>query len=148
MIEEEENDPLNEAPMLRSLKGRPDPFVVPDGFFDRFPNVVQQCVAGKRSSFPLFGYRWAALVIGVTVAAMAIWWALPVKNAQVDDPLARSPIDISPDELPIDEYAIWEIYTDPTTPLFEDVSIVLDETELIAYLEHENIDVELLILEP
>ena len=148
MIEKEGNDPLNEAPMLRSLKGRPDPFVVPDGFFDRFPNVVQQSVAGKGSSLRSFGYKWAALAIGITIAVMAIWWALPVKNGQADDPLAQLPIDISPDELPIDEYAIWEIYTDPTTPLFEDVSIVLDETELIAYLEHENIDVELLILEP
>jgi Spy/CpxP family protein refolding chaperone len=42
-----EPDPLDEAPLLRSVP-RVDPFEVPEGFFDRFPAVMASRVAAGR----------------------------------------------------------------------------------------------------
>lgn len=142
-------DPLNDAPILRSLKARPDPFVVPAGFFDRFPQALRSRPAKHQVAFDGIWMKRFALSIGVIAVILAVWWALPIADRYATDATGRElAIDVSPDELPLNESLYWELHTDPDQRLFEEVMIELDENELMAYLEHENVDVELLIQEP
>lgn len=145
-----EQDPLDEAPLLRSLKAAPDPFVVPDAFFDRFPHHVQQRLVKNEKAFAT-GIWWKrlALSIGVIAVVIAVWWALLYSDRSIADPtVAELVLDVSPQELPVDEAIVWDVYADADQPLFGVVQLELDENELYAYLEHENVDVELLMEEP
>jgi hypothetical protein len=146
---ERTDDPLNEAPLLRSLKGRPEPFVPPAGFFDRFPHMVQDRVVMKQVG-PSIGIwlKRLAVSIGIVAVVLAVWWARP----NSDRPLGNSVneelvLDVAPQELPLDETLVWEVYADADRPLFGEVTLELEEHELYAYLEHENVDVELLMTE-
>lgn len=49
-----DQDPLNDAPLLRSVP-RTDPFEVPEGFFDRFPELV---MAKVERPLPLWLRAW------------------------------------------------------------------------------------------
>lgn len=142
-------DPLNEAPLLRSLKGAADPFVVPDGFFHRFPHTVQQRVVKKETGFESgIWLKRLALSIGVIAVVVAVWWALPVPDPSKMDPINDELVlDVSPQELPVDETIVWDVYADADRPLFGEVMLELNENELYAYLEYENVDVELLMEE-
>lgn len=141
-------DPLNDAPILRSLKARPDPFVAPEGFFDRSPHLIQERVVKKDLPMSGIWMKRLALSIGVIAVVIAVWWALPVTDRSAADPIEPElVIDVSPDELPLNESLLWAVQNDPDQPLFEEVMIELEEEELMAYLEYENVDVEHLIEE-
>lgn len=141
-------DPLNDAPILRSLKARPDPFVAPEGFFDRSPHLIRERVVKKDLPMSGIWVKRLALSIGVIAVVIAVWWALPVTDHSAADPIEQElVIDVSPDELPLNESLLWAVQNDPDQPLFEDVMIELEEEELMAYLEYENVDVEHLIEE-
>jgi hypothetical protein len=146
---EHTDDPLKEAPQLRSLKGRPEPFIAPPGFFDRFPHMVQDRIVVQKAG-PSRGVwlKRLALSIGVVAMVFAIWRALPNSDRPIEDAFnAGLVLDISPQELPMDEALVWEVYADADRPLFGEVTLELEEHELYAYLEHENVDVELLMTE-
>ena len=146
--QEHMHDPLNEAPLLRSLKGKADPFVAPIGFFDRFPHTVQERIIKKDVSADAIWFKRLALSCGVIAVVIAVWWALPVGDPSAADPISEElVIDVSQEELPMDESLLREAHSDPDQPLFENVMIELEEDELMAYLENENVDVELLIEE-
>lgn len=51
-----DQDPLNDAPLLRSVP-HTDPFEVPEGFFDRFPQLVMAKVERPQ---PRWGRAWNA----------------------------------------------------------------------------------------
>ncbi len=143
-----EHDPLNEAPLLRSLKDAPVPFLVPDGFFDRFPHAVQERVVEKGTSIDGIWLRRLALFMGVIAVVLAVWLAVPVSDRSIADPINDELVlDVSPQELPVNETLVWDVYADSDQPLFGNVLLELDEHELYAYLEHENVDVELLMEE-
>jgi hypothetical protein len=141
------HDPLDKAPMLRSLKGAPDPFVVPDAFFVRFPHTVQgRAVAtGSRSVNWSSRLVWA---LGMLALVATLWFALPQGEGSGTLPQhTEFALDVHPEELPVNEHLVWDVYADAGQPLFGEVLLELDERELHAYLEHENVDVELLMLE-
>ncbi len=142
------DDPLNKAPLLRSLKNGPEPFMVPDGFFMQFPHTVQARVVKKGSSARGVWLPRLALSLGVIAIVFAIWWALPNADRSPADPMHEELVlDVSPQELPVNETLVWDVYADTDQPLFGHVLLELDEKELYAYLEYENVDVELLMEE-
>jgi hypothetical protein len=143
------DDPLKEAPLLRSLKGASDPFVVSDEFFDRFPHIVQARLVKKQIAVArgIWSKR-LALSLGVIAIIFALWWALPVSERSIEDPInVQLVLDVSPQELLVDGSMIWDVYAHADQPLFGAVKLDLDENELFAYLEYENVDVELLMEE-
>ncbi len=145
MRRNEEHDPLDDAPLLRGLKGGADPLVVPDGFFERFPHEVQAKVT--RRAAPVDGIWMTRLAwsLGVVAVVLAVWFALPLMQDPVVAPQEMA-LDVHPEELPLNEHLVWDVYADDV-PLFSEVLLDLEEHEMIAYLEHENVDVELLMLE-
>ncbi len=79
-----ENDDLERiAPMLSRIP-RTDPFVLPEGFHDRFAQEVQARL--PRASTAAVRHTWlrrAAFALPVLAALLAVWWMLrpPAPNA-------------------------------------------------------------------
>jgi hypothetical protein len=142
------DDALNDAPLLRSLKGAPDPFIVTEGFFERLPHAVQAKVARKRVWYEVLSVKHVVAAMAFVAVVLAVWWALPRAEEALNGTYAELDLDVHPDELLVQDHLVWDVYADPGQPLFGEVLLELDERELFAYLEHENVDVELLMMEP
>ncbi len=151
------NDPTASDDMKRSaptLFGLPktDPFVVPEGFFDRFPHEVQGLLTARR---PNDGLRsvWKRVAMALPVVALlglGSWWAL--RPAQLPMPvysIATAPLnDGELDQLNDDELLAL---TEDVSPLADpaeamgQVEIQLNDDELIAYLDGAGVDYNELI---
>jgi hypothetical protein len=140
------------APTLFSLP-KVDPFVLPDGFFERFPHEVQARIVESKK-VPWLG-NWAkrlsiALPV-LVIAAGGLWWMQhqPLQ-ANVGEVAAATLTPLSDDELDgLDDSDLLAL-VEETSATADDLGAVdlnLDETELIAYLEGENADVDQLLTE-
>lgn len=141
----------SDAPVLAGLP-KADPFVVPEGFFDRFPHQVQASITAQQPAPDLawpWWKRWVAALPVVLLAAVGIWMATrsngPVETPAVAiTPLTDGELDA------IDDTEILAAFDDsdageiPAEGLGE-VALQLEEDELLAYLEHEDADMTDLI---
>lgn len=151
MNDRHENEELERiAPTLSAREPR-DPFVVPEGFFDRFPHEVQAAIAARARR-----RGWAGLPVPVRRLAFALpliallvgtWWYF---NTEGDStPIAELSTTPSLEELSWSdqEYLLASLEEEGfATAAFTDVE--LTEAELAAYLMHENVDITELITEP
>lgn len=151
MIDPNDTDDLKDAPLLRSIPQH-DPFVVPDGFFDRFPQTVQAGIAAQTSAS--WSDRLAAVlrprvVIGslAGLAIVATTWTL--WPSEISDGTAALGVAVEPEEVLStevdDELLFAALMSDE--PLLDAVDLPLSDTELEAYLENEELPLDLLIEE-
>lgn len=146
----EHDDPLGRAPVLSGLAGR-DPFVVPDSFFDRFPNEVRTIILARKHRRSFFRTAWmyrAAIAIPSMALVAAVWWYAQRGPKHPGDQLASISIPS------IDELSALEerdlLASIPSTELasLATVGIDLNDDELAAYVDHEGLDLTEYMLEP
>jgi hypothetical protein len=146
----EQDDPLGQAPLLSGLAGR-DPFVVPDGFFDRFPNEVRTIILARKHRGSFFRSAWsyrAAIAIPSMALLAAVWWF--AQRGPMDQGAHLASISIpSIDDLSAQEEGEL-LASIPSTQLasFATVGIDLNDDELAAYVEHEGLDLTEYMIEP
>lgn len=124
MTMEDGTDDLRHAPTLKNIV-RSDPFVVPDGFFGRFPHTVaKQVIArpnlGERLSvfaellWPLPRPVWATSLV-LVVAAMAYWGLVPTNGNETSNNAGHAELILAqPDDheliaLLSDDAALWGV---------------------------------------
>lgn len=139
-------DDLKDAPQLRGIS-KSDPFVVPDGFFDQFPHVVQARVVeeGRKRTKPELRWSpiWVPLVALVVLSIGVFWWTRPVQVDQLADSIT---VDENTDLAILENvdndqlYALWENDAPMGT-----VDLPVGTDDLFAYLENEDLSLELLI---
>lgn len=140
-----DNDPLDDAPLLRGIP-KMDPFVVPEGFFDRFPMQVQAAIARdhQQSAWTrLTSARWLrpalAGAVGVAMLAAFVLFHRPAT------PTAATYADgvaWYPDEVLGDADLLAELQTTAGSP---GVQHDLDLDELTAYLvDHNDLSLNLI----
>lgn len=148
---------LNEADELKRsapvLFGLPktDPFVVPDGFFDRFPHEVQVLVVARTNSRPTWNLwrRMAIALPAIAIIAGGIWWMqrapLTPTIAQVEvTPLTNAELDNLDDA----EMRVLVEESAPAPDASADLGAVdlqLNDDEVLAYLDNEHADLTELI---
>ena len=153
MKELNENEELRQsAPTLFGLP-KQDPFVVKEGFFECFPHEVQALAnAPQRTHYGIWMKRAAFALPMLALIAFGIHSISDGTQPEVNTIAA---ITISPEaaaqymastdldtpellaELPVDEW-----------PVFDAVTVQLSTDEAMAYLDHENIDLNDLIYNP
>ncbi|MFT3886017.1 MAG: hypothetical protein QM724_11465 [Flavobacteriales bacterium] len=122
-----------------------DPFVTPDGFFERFPHDVQAAVAAQRRPDRSPWYlRWAFALPVVALLGLCSWWAL--RDAP---PPATAQVEVTPlsdDELAyLDEHDAQTLLDEASGADLGEVDLRLNDDELLAYLENEHADITELI---
>lgn len=135
------------APTLASIT-KVDPFVVPEGLFERFPHQVQAHVTAQAPAA-----RWSpwvkrlALALPLVAVLAGAWWMLRPPDAPVDQVAVKIP-DATIDELELldDPEAFAALYVEgshsqPTA------NVELSDAELAAWLEAEQTDLAQLITE-
>lgn len=145
-------DELREAPLLRSLS-KEDPFVAPKDFFEFFPHAVQQAAyqvdRERRRHTPLFGdvsplrlFGGAAALLTVIIVAI-ISWPSPVT------PSATTTAEWTVDEMLYSDIDLEPLYaeTGAESDLMDVVSLPEDDQTVLAYLESEDLPLDLLIEE-
>mgnify|MGYP003479063742 CR=1 FL=1 len=148
-----EPDELPGTPFLRSLP-RTDPFVVPDGFFNQFPHAVQRraiaATRAPRQGWPFFGPTHTARLIsgGLTALAVALvtwvfWPASPAGPSVTDMPWTSG-------DLLHEGTDVELLYTElhPDLALMDIVVLPEDNEAVLAYLENQNLPLDLLIEQP
>ena len=142
-------DELRDAPLLSKLRGS-DPFVTPEDFFERFPMEVQQRIRPhQRGGWSLRQVFRPAWIIGTTV--MGLLMAVVVLLPEPTSPtlLAQEALPAMPDELVLDswddEQFLAEIVSEEGT--VTGVAHDLDAEELAAYIEHEELPIDLILEE-
>ncbi len=137
------------CPFLNSLP-KTDPFVVPAGFFERFPETIAESIAERPSFYqrlmagllmPRISPQIAlGSVITVLALGLVFWLREPAKDAgtpsAMNHQIAVEPADWQDAEL----YVLLEEEPD----LWEGVSGSISTSALEAYLETEDLDLELL----
>lgn len=137
------------SPFLNSLP-KQDPFVVPAGFFERFPETIAESIA-ERPTFlqrlmagllmPQISPRLAlGSVVMVLALGLAFWLHEPAKDAGIASAIAHrnsvEPADWQDGEL--------YVLLDDGPELWAGVSGSISTSELEDYLETEELDLELL----
>lgn len=148
-LKDEPNE-LGEAPILRSLRGT-DPFVVPESFFDTFPHAVQQralATAAPRSVSPWRRILRPALAMGA-VALIAIIGLRWPASAPLEDPAPLAVQDWTPEDLVRSGVDIRSVQTllGPEESQMDVIELPDDDHAVIAYLENEDLPLDLLIEE-
>ncbi|MBP7513201.1 MAG: hypothetical protein KA791_01560 [Flavobacteriales bacterium] len=139
------------APFLAGLP-KADPFVVPDGFFDRFPHQVQAAITAPRSSAAPAWAWWKRLSIALPIIALSglAAWMLAPGSDQVELP-AVAVTPLTDGELDaIDDNEIFAAFdeadaNDITAEDLGEVDLELSDDELLAYLDNEDADITDLI---
>lgn len=152
MTERHDTDPLSEAPLLRSIP-RTDPFVVPDGFFDRFPMQVQAAINSRHSGWKAIlnhfrgahpAWRITAAVCGLALAVLVVRTALVGGHAAGEHEAAS--VELTADDLLALEVNEEDLLAASALEDWEtDWSGTLTAEELNLYLEHEDLELELII---
>lgn len=151
MIDPNNTDELKDAPLLRSIP-RYDPFVVPDGFFERFPQTIQARIAAQRPSSwtdqlaLLLRPRVAIGSLAVLAIVATIWtlWPSGTSTGTAALGAAVEPEEVLSTEVD-DELLFAALASDE--PLLDAVELPFSDTELEAYLENEELPLDLLIEE-
>jgi hypothetical protein len=143
--EHEDLKPL--APTLASIP-KVDPFVVPEGLFERFPHQVQARITTQGPALPWSTWvKRLAVALPLVALLAGAWWML----RSADRPPDQMAVEIP--ETTVDEL---ELLDDPETlaSLYEsevalEVSTDMDlsDDELAAWLEAEQTDLSQLIAE-
>ena len=148
-----DHDELKDASFLRSLP-KADPFVVPEGFFERFPHQVQAQVGASKNS--LFIEWIARTSLALRVAGITAVLALVTATAFLllrEGPVAQEAfaagITVSPNELDLDIINEHDLFAmiDDAPELMSEAGEGLSSDEMAAYLENEEIPFDLLIEE-
>lgn len=142
-------DELRDAPLLSKLRGS-DPFVTPEGFFERFPQEVQQRIRSRErggwSLRPKFRPVW---VIGTTVMGLLMAVLVLLREPTSPTLQAREELPAMPDELVLDSWdddqLLAEIVSEEGT--VTGVAHDLDAEELAAYIEQEELPIDLILEE-
>lgn len=146
------NDELRDAPTLRSIP-KVDPFVVPDGFFDSFPQLMQQRIADEHArkarwslSLPEWVVKPAFGVLAMAAVAALVWTCWPAA-----DPVTE-PVQLSAYETPehvTDDLEADDIYAalSANDPLLAEADLAFTDEELAEYIEREELPLDLLIEE-
>jgi len=143
--------PERDHPVLKALP-KTDPFIVPEGFFDRFPRDVQQLVIASNKPVPAWNH-WKKLVIALPMLALfgvAIWRMQ--REPRISRELAAADVQtLSEEEIDqLDEAdALAYLEETPAAVAAElgAVDVQLSEEELAAYLVSENADLIDLIID-
>jgi hypothetical protein len=146
------NDELRQAPLLKGIPTH-DPFVVPDGFFERFPHQVQDRLRKPegflvRTTRTLYGsamVRWSGAIAGILLLAF---------GASIL--LNRAPNDKSSDQVAVQERVSDELdagyltesellwYAEGSTELMAAAGSNMNADDLQHYLENEDLPLDLL----
>jgi len=146
----ERHDELDEAPILRSI-AKEDPFVAPQGFFNTFPQAVQQHIQASttteregllaRWSNTLWPRITIGSLAGIAVAAI-VWSVWPATDTTPTELALAEPEELL--ESDVDEDLLYAtLYTE--NDLMAAVALPEDDTEVLAYLENEDLPLDLLI---
>lgn len=142
-----------DAPFLAGLP-KEDPFVVPDGFFERFPHQVQAAITSRHTA-PTYAWSWwkrLAIALPILVVVCLGAWMFTSGNGP-DGPTAVAITPLTDNELDaIDDNEIFAAFdeadaSDITSEDLGDVALRLNDEELLAYLENEDADITELITE-
>jgi len=146
-MEHDLQDELRDAPLLKGVRGN-DPFVVPEGFMDRFPHQVQQAATPMPrtvgAAWERARWYWPA---GIAIGMLAVLFIL--RHPGTDPgatPLAEELID--PYELGLlgsDDASTLLLEADG--PTLADVYLPVTDDELLGYIASEEIALDLLIEE-
>lgn len=138
------------SPVLDAVP-KSDPFVVAPGFFERFPHEVQTLAVHQQQRTALFPWRTVAVGLAsgcvIGMCAWLLWPSTSNDRPQVAEvaitPLSNEELDAMDDG---DLLAIAE-EVEPATVAQDlgQVHLDLNESELIAFLEHENTDINELL---
>ncbi len=139
------------APFLAGLP-EADPFVAPDGFFERFPHQVQAAIAAQQPAAAPAWSWWKRISIALPIIALVGLgtWFLVSNNAPVE-PVEVAVTPLSDSELQaMDDTDILAAFDlEDTEEITADdlggVDIDLNDDELLAYLEIEDTDISELI---
>lgn len=146
----DEPNELSDAPTLRNLS-RNDPFVVPEGFFDAFPHAVQQhALAGTKTPSRLASgwqrmLRPAFAIASITIlATAALLWMERPRTIPAEQNVAWSA-----DELLDADMDVEVLYTEYPVDgdLMDAVHLPQDDEAVLAYLDNEDLPLDLLIEE-
>lgn len=131
------------APTLHGLP-KNDPFVVGSAFFDRFPHAVQARAVRPRKMLRTRRPAWALATLALLLGGLALWWdrtpAAPTAPELVEVPVLSDA-----------ELAAWQEETgdltveDLSTLQWDTVPVTLTQDELLAYIEHEDLDLHEII---
>lgn len=143
-----EHDELTNAPLLRSIP-KVDPFVAPDGFFERFPHQVQASIA-KGERRPSLGnwlaWRWRYAAIPALVAALVIM--LSQDRGTPGTAPSESEAFAGYDEevlfLTADEHELFALQEHAPLP-FQELAADWHADELASYLHAQELPLDLLI---
>lgn len=142
-------DELHDAPLLSKLRGS-DPFVTPEEFFERFPQEVQQRIRShERGGWTLRPKFRPAWVIGTTVMGLLMAVSVLLREPTSPTLQAGEELPAMPDELVLDSWDddqfLAEIVSEEGT--VTGVAHDLDAEELAAYIEHEELPIDLILEE-
>lgn len=151
MIDLNDTDDLKDAPLLRSITQH-DPFLVPDGFFDRFPQTVQARIAAKgpiawSNRLALFLHPRSVVGSLAVLAIVATTWTLWPSGTVTGT--AALGVAIEPEEVlssDVDDELLFAALASEE-PLLDAVDLPFSDTELEAYLVNEELPLDLLIEE-
>ena len=140
-------DELKDAPLLRSIP-KHDPFIVPDGFFDRFPHAVQARILEQQH--PIAKPWWSrfaipAISLGMMALLVLVWWMIPTNKPELNALVPE--LDEHTEFAVLDETdsdLLYALFDTSTTPM-GNVDLQLETEELIAYLDNENLPLDFLI---
>lgn len=144
------NDELKEAPLLKSIPAH-DPFVVPDGFFERFPHQLQDRlrepegflsrVVRAISNDPVI--RWSSA--GFAMILLVFGASVLLKDPPTGDDQAFV-TNIGSEELDADHWneneEIW--YIEDHDQLLAYTGDDIRTEDLLHYLENEDLPLDLL----
>ncbi len=145
-------DALHEAPFLRSI-AKEDPFVAPKDFFEFFPHTVQQTAyqvdREQRQRTPLFGEVSPLRLFGGAAAILAVAILVVISWPTQTPPSPTMAADWTVDELLYTDLDVELLYagTEAETGLMDLVSLPEDDQAVLAYLESEDLPLDLLIEE-
>jgi hypothetical protein len=148
MTTRNEHDELSPLPPTLASIPKVDPFVVPEGLFERLPHQVQARVTGQRY-VPTWSPWVKRLAFTLPLLAMlaGIWWMLrspetPVEQAAVEIP------ETTFDELELfDDPAFYTELLETEEATLANADVDLTEDELAAWLELEQTDLTQMITE-
>lgn len=147
---EHETDDLKRlAPTLASLP-KVDPFMVPEGFFERFPHQVQARVTRSRPTPGLASWvKRLAFALPVVAALVGAWWVFRGDDAELQAVAVVIPA-ASVDDLELLDHpeAFAELAEEnAAVEALPATSLELNDEELAVWLENESTDPSELIAE-
>jgi hypothetical protein len=143
---------LHDAPGLANLR-KNDPFVVPEGFFEQFPQRVQQRVAlSERKGlqpFTMAKWTWYGAA-ALTMLAIGLYFLQPPAptGPSLSDHAAAG-LNVAQEELDLDSWNDHDLYAALNEGHDQAPSMVsgLDSDEVAAYIEHEELPFDLILEE-